>query len=142
NTTRSMVRRTDGRHGGNEPARGGIEQERSAENHALEDVGHEHGRTPRNANQQHGHQRDEAGNRPGYGDVEQRATIRERTADADDRAEGAGERRGRYEVGKARVDAVSPADRGVSERVGAEDGEHSAGIPDADRPGHIGGGAT
>jgi hypothetical protein len=49
----------------------------------------------RHADEQRRYQDDEAGDRTGDADVEQRALARERFADADHRTEGAGQKRRR-----------------------------------------------
>lgn len=69
-------------------------------------------------------QRDhESGDGAGDADIEQRRARTNGRLDADQRAEGADERRGGYEVGKRGVNAVPPGDDEMSELVREQDAE-------------------
>ena len=77
----------------------------------------------------------EAGQRPGQADVEQRLLGGEGRADLDEGAEGADQGGGRDEVGQGGLDAMAAAGEKMAQFMDQQDAQQGAGVGEAPQPG-------
>src|SRR4029079_7638319 len=126
-----------------------LEQQRLAERVAVHVRRHRLHVRQRHAPEQQRDEDDEAADRAGHGDVEQRLASRERLADLERRAERPRQRRERQEEGERGVDVVAPAGEVMPHLVRAEDAGDGGAVrepvpeegvedePDRRRPVHL-----